>query len=125
MITAAIGATAAMKAATTTASVRTAAASTAVASATTMLGKSGGWDTSQGDRSDRGKKSVEKGGFPHVSNLHHPVGCPGGLTQLSSYLHLDSGSSSKVARLGGNGLASIAENGRSPNDPLRTDAFPI
>jgi hypothetical protein len=85
MIAAAIGATAAMKAATTTASVRTAAASTstAVASATTtMLGKSGAWDTSQGDRSDRGKKSLEKGGFPHVSNLHHPVGCPGGLTQL-------------------------------------------
>jgi hypothetical protein len=82
MIAAAIGATAAVKAASTAASVRTTAASTAVASAPTMLGKSGGWDTSQGDRSDRGKKSVEKGGFPHVSNLHHPVGCPGGLSQL-------------------------------------------
>jgi hypothetical protein len=75
-------AAAAMKAASTAASVRTTAASTAVASAPTMLGKSGGWDASQGDRSDRGKKSAEKGGFPHVSNLHHPVGCPGGRTQL-------------------------------------------
>jgi len=39
--------------------------------------------------------------------------------------NLDSGSSSKVARLGGEGLASMAENGRSPNDPVRADAFPI
>jgi hypothetical protein len=78
VIAATVGTATAMEA-TTAAAVRTTTTTAAVATTTAMLSKSGRWEAHKGERSDSGKKNVEKGGFPHVSTLHpNTVGGPGG-----------------------------------------------
>jgi hypothetical protein len=84
-----------------TAAVKTTSSSptTTAVAVTTVLGKSGRRRANQGDRSDSGKKSVEKGGFPHVIPLHPTVvGCPERANPILSCL--DSCSTSEVAQPG-------------------------
>src|ERR1700733_14953843 len=97
VIAAAIGTTTTVEAA--IAAVKTPSPPPTAVAATTVLGKSDRRRANQGDRSDSGKKSVEKGGFPHVIPLHPTVvGCPERANPILSCL--DSCSTSEVAQPG-------------------------
>jgi hypothetical protein len=59
----------------------TAVETAAATSVTAMLGKSGHGRANENEGSDTCEKSLQQGGFGHISSLHRTAdGCPGGQT---------------------------------------------